>query len=74
VRGVDAHLEMGVKRNPNRGLATKVRVQLEIEGDLTDAQRQELMHEADNCYVHRMIMGDWAIENAVPFAETTVEA
>ena len=73
VRDVDAHLEMGVKRNPNRGLATKVRVQLEIEGDLTDAQRQELMHQADNCYVHRMIMGGWAIENAVPFAETTVE-
>ena len=71
VRDVDARLEMSVKRSPDRSLATKVSVQLDIEGDLTDAQRQELLHEADNCYVHRMIMGGWAIENAVPFAETT---
>jgi putative redox protein len=70
VRDVDARLEMSVKRNPDRSLASTVRVQMEIEGDLSDEQRTELMREADACYVHRMMKGEWAIENAVPFAET----
>lgn len=70
VRDVDARLEMSVKRNPDRSLASTVRVQMEIEGDLSDEQRAELMREADACYVHRMMKGEWAIENAVPFAET----
>ncbi len=73
LRDVDAQLELSVKRNPDRSLATTVTVQMEIEGDLSDEQRAELLHEADNCYVHRMIKGEWAIENAVPFGET-VEA
>jgi putative redox protein len=70
VRDVDAHLEMAVTRNPDRSLATKVQVALQIEGDLTDEQRAELMREADNCYVHRMIIGDWDIEESVPLGET----
>lgn len=70
VRDVDAQLEMSVKRNPDRSLVTTVQVKMEIEGDLTDEQRAELMHEADNCYIHRMIMGSWTIENAVSFPET----
>lgn len=73
VRDVDAKLEMSVKRNPDRSLATTVTVQMEIEGNLSAEQRAELLHEADNCYVHRMIKGEWTIENAVPFGET-VEA
>ena len=70
LRDVDAKLEMSVKRNPDRSLATTVTVQMEIEGDLSEEQRAELLREADACYVHRMIKGEWTIENAVPFAET----
>jgi putative redox protein len=71
VRDVDAQLEMSVKRNADRSLATTVNVAIQIEGDLSDEQRAELMREADNCYVHRMIKGEWEIENALPFAVTT---
>jgi putative redox protein len=64
IRDVDARLELSVKRNPDRSLASTVKVQLEIEGDLSDEQRAELVREADACYVHRMIKGEWEIENA----------
>jgi putative redox protein len=66
IRDVDASLEMVVKRNPDRSLASQVKVNLKIEGDLTEEQRAELFHEADNCYVHRMIKGDWDILEALP--------
>jgi putative redox protein len=70
VRDVDAQLEMSVKRAADRSLSTTVSVAIQIEGDLTEEQRAELMHEADNCYIHRMIKGDWTIEDAVTLGET----
>jgi putative redox protein len=69
LRDVDAQLEMSVKRHPDRTLATTVKVAIQIEGDLTDEQRAELLREADNCYVHRMIKGEWDIAEAVPALE-----
>lgn len=74
IRDVEAQLELAVKRNADRSLVSTVQVQLKIEGDLTDEQRAELLYEADHCYIHRMIMGEWAIENAVPFREPSVES
>jgi putative redox protein len=73
VRDVDAQLDMSVKRNADRSLATTVNVAIQIEGDLTDEQRAELLREADNCYVHRMIKGDWNIGEATAYAEKTEE-
>ena len=73
VRDVDAQLEMTVKRNLDRSLASRVRIAIQIEGDLTDEQRAELLHEADNCYVHRMIKGEWDIEKALPSLEKIEE-
>jgi putative redox protein len=70
VRDVDAQLEMSVKRNPDRSLATTVHVTIQIEGDLSDEQRTELLREADNCYVHRMINGEWNIGGAVTALQT----
>ena len=72
IRDVDAQLEMSVQRNPDRSLASQVKVILKIEGDLTEEQRTLLLHEADHCYVHRMITGEWDIANAVPFEESQV--
>jgi putative redox protein len=66
VRDVDARLELSVKRNADRSLASVVKVQIAIEGDLNDEQRAELIREADACYVHRMIKGDWHIGEASP--------
>lgn len=65
VRDVDAQLEMSVQRNPDRSLVSTVQVAIQIEGDLSDEQRAELLREADNCYVHRMIKGEWHIAEAV---------
>ena len=64
IRDVDAKLEQEVKRGENRKLATSVKVKLKIEGDLTEEQKQELLKQADRCYVHRMLDGDWNIEKA----------
>jgi putative redox protein len=66
IRDVDAELEMSVTRNADRTLASNVTVSMSIEGDLTDEQRAELLHEADHCYVHRMINGEWTIGDAKP--------
>ena len=63
IRDVDAQLEQVVKRD-NDGLITSVQINIQIEGDITDEQRRELLSQADNCYVHRMLMGDWEIEKS----------
>jgi putative redox protein len=65
---VNAELEQNVKRGENRTLATHITVKMSIEGDLTDEQRDELLKQADKCYVHRMIEGDWDIEPAQYFS------
>ncbi len=62
---VEANLSQKVKRERDGSLTTNVSVRIHIEGDLTDEQRQELIKEADACYVHRMIEGNWNIEAAV---------
>jgi putative redox protein len=49
----------------------QVQVAIKIEGNLTDEQRAELLREADHCYVHRMIKGEWDISEATTFTETT---
>ena len=72
IRDVDAQLEMSVKRNADRSLVSQVTIALKIEGDLSDEQRTELMQEADNCYVHRMVKGEWEIKEATILEETTV--
>ncbi|MRJ08591.1 OsmC family peroxiredoxin [Ornithobacterium rhinotracheale] len=60
---VTAELSQDVSKGEN-GLKTLVKVAIKIEGDITEEQRAELLKQADNCYVHRMIKGDFQIENA----------
>lgn len=69
---VHAKLEMKVERQ-STGLHTEVSVQIDIEGNLTDEQRSELLRQADRCYVHRMIEGSWSIGNATPIAQDSTE-
>lgn len=64
IGNVDADLEMKVDRQ-NGALHTHVEVSIRIEGDLTEEQRLELLRQADRCYVHRMIEGEWSIGSAV---------
>jgi putative redox protein len=66
---VDGEFELNVKRGEAGKLSTHVTAKIKIEGDLTAEQKRELLKQADACYVHRMIEGEWNIENAVELTE-----
>lgn len=61
---VKAELSHETKRTEG-GLKTHIDVKILIGGDLIPEQKAELLKQADRCYVHRMIEGEWDIENAV---------
>ena len=73
IRDVDAELSLQVHRKEEGGLLSKVKVAIKIEGNITEAQREELIREANACYIHRLIEGDWEIEEAVELVENEVE-
>lgn len=60
---VKAELSQEVKRESD-GLKTNVKVAIHIESDITQEQRDELLKQANACYIHRQIMGEWDIEHA----------
>ena len=62
IEDVDGEFELKVKRGADGKLSTTVTGKIKIEGDLTEEQKTELLNQADACYVHRMIEGDWNIE------------
>jgi putative redox protein len=61
---VDGEFELNVKRGEGGKLSTHVTAKIKIEGDITAEQKAELLRQADACYVHRMIEGEWNIESA----------
>jgi putative redox protein len=62
---VDGEFEMNVKRGENGKLSTHITVSIKIEGDISQEQKDELLKQANACYVHRMIQGEWNIEDAI---------
>lgn len=60
---VKAELSQEVKRE-STGLQTNIKVAIHIEGDITQEQKEELLKQANACYIHRQIMGEWNIEHA----------
>lgn len=72
IGNVDAELDQVVKRGEKGMLSTTVSVAISIEGDITEEQRTELLNQADACYVHRMIEGEWNIEKASVLTEQTL--
>ena len=58
---VRAELTQEVKHG-NVGLETNVKVAIEIDGDISQEQKDELFKEANNCYVHRQLTGEWNID------------
>ena len=40
-----------------------------IEGNITQEQKNELLKQADSCYIHRQILGEWNIEHATDLIE-----
>ena len=71
IGNVEGSFSQKVRRTDD-GLLPKVKVDITIEGDLTDEQRNELLDEADHCYVHRMIQSDWKIESAIKDKEPVI--
>lgn len=65
---VTAELTQEVKREPS-GLKTNVKVAVQIEGNISQEQNTELLKQADACYIHRQIMGEWNIEHATVLNE-----
>ncbi|HYW94846.1 MAG TPA: OsmC family protein [Bacteroidales bacterium] len=61
---VNAQLSQQVGRSDNGKLSTSVKVAISIDGDLNEDQKAELLKQADNCYVHQMLNGEWNIESA----------
>ncbi len=64
IRDVDGELEMNVKRGEGGKLSTHVTVAIKIEGNITEDQKVELLKQADACYIHRMVEGEWNIEHS----------
>ena len=69
IGNVEAVLNQVVQRGQDGKLLTTVNVAIAVEGDITEEQRTELLQQADACYVHRMIEGDWNIEKATGLNE-----
>ncbi len=66
IGNVDAQLSQTVLRNADGSLKTRVKSNIQIEGDLSEEQRAELIQEADNCYVTRMVRGEWELHESKP--------
>lgn len=56
---VDAELTQVVHKLEDGSFQTRVESAIHIEGQLTEEQRTHLIDEADNCYVTRLVRGDW---------------
>jgi len=63
INDVTAELSQTVKRSPD-GLKTNVKVAIHIDGNISVEQKEELIKQANACYIHRQIMGEWEIEHA----------
>lgn len=72
IGNVEAELDQVVKRSENGKLLTTITVAISIEGDITEEQRTEMLKQADACYVHRMIEGEWNIEKATALGEKSL--
>lgn len=61
IGNVNATLSQEIVKGEN-GFETKVKVEIEIEGDISQEQKNELLKKADNCYIHRVLNGEFDIE------------
>ncbi len=62
---VRAELSQEVKRVDGK-MKPIIKVNIAIDGDLTDEQRGELLVQADTCYIHRLLNAEWDIQHAEP--------
>ena len=58
-------------QKPDGSLKTKITSSITIEGNITEEQRAELVREADNCYVTRMVRGEFELQDSEELDITT---
>lgn len=68
IGNVDAELSQVVNKGTNGSFETVINSAIKIEGEITEEQRAMLIKEADNCYVTRLVKGDWVINDSTPLA------
>jgi len=61
---VDADLSIDISKNEDRSFKSTIKSSINIEGELTEEQRTLLIKEADNCYVTRLVKGEWEFEDS----------
>jgi len=59
IGNVDAEVTQKVVKKADGSFKTVVNSTITIEGDITEEQRALLIKEADNCYVTRLVSGEW---------------
>ncbi|KAA1245199.1 OsmC family protein [Aquimarina sp. RZ0] len=64
IEDVNAELSQVVSRQADGSFKTTIESTISIEGDITDEQRNLLIKEGDNCYVTRMVRGDWEFKDS----------
>jgi putative redox protein len=64
IGNVNAHVKQTVRRDRDGKFTTSVDSAIDIEGDISEEQRAELVHEADNCYITRLVRGEWIINES----------
>lgn len=64
IEDVDAQLSQIVRKNADGSFTTEVNSAIKISGNITEEQKSMLIQEADNCYVTRLIRGEWTIHDS----------
>ena len=71
---VDAELSQRYRRDADGVLKTRVTSAISIDGDFTVEQRELLIQEADNCFVTRLVSGEWEFEGSSDLVEVETSA
>ena len=64
IGNVDAALKQSVRRNADGTFTTTIDSAIKIEGTITQETKDMLIEEADNCYVTRLVRGEWTINDS----------
>lgn len=73
IGNVDVELTQNVRRDRDRNLRVRINTAYQIDGDITDDQLNELIREADDCYVTRLVQAEWEFEESTLMRETENE-
>jgi len=64
IGNVDASLKQTIKRQKDGSFKIEINSAINIEGNITEEQRKMLIEEADNCFITRVVKGEWEIKKS----------